>query len=81
MIPKRKSLELEHVWDELIDWSKRGKADRARLQLEKDREFQRKTLLAADALITTAAKAFFRGIMIGLLILALLYCVATCGLH
>ena len=81
MIPKRKSLELDHVWDGLITWSKHRKADPARFQREKDREFQRRVVLAADALITTAAKGFFRGVLIGVLVIALLWLLAQIGHH
>jgi hypothetical protein len=70
MIPKGKSIE--HVWDHLIDWAKRRKADRARLQREKDRELQRKVVLGADALVNAAVRGFFRGVAIAIGIVALL---------
>jgi hypothetical protein len=81
MIPKRKSLELDHVWDDLITWSKRRKADRARLQLEKDKEFQRRVVLAADALICAAVRGFMRGVAIAIGIIALLWLLAQLGHH
>jgi hypothetical protein len=79
MIPKGPSLE--HVWDDLLIWHKRRRADRVRLQRRQDREFQRRVLLAANVLINSAVSGFFRGVMIGVLVLALLYCMATCGHH
>jgi len=72
MIPKIHHLTT--VWDGLLDWHKRRKRDR-------DREFQHKVVLAADALICTAAKAFFRGVMIGVLAVALLWLLAQIGHH
>ena len=60
MIPKGKTLD--HVWDDLLDWAKRRKADRARLQQEKDKEFHRRVVLGADALVCADVRAFFRGV-------------------
>jgi hypothetical protein len=74
MIPKRKSLELDHVWDGLLDWHKRQKRDR-------DREFQRNAWLAANALVNAAVAGFMRGILIAIGILALLYVLAQFGHH
>jgi hypothetical protein len=79
MIPKIH--RLNRVWIPLIAWSKRRKADRVRLQRRQDREFQRRVLLAANVLINSAVSGFFRGVMIGVLVVALLYCLATCGHH
>ncbi len=80
MQPKGKHT-LEHVWDPLIDWAKRRKADRARLQLEKDKELQRRVVLGADALVNAAVKGFFRGVMIAIGIVALLYVLAQISHH
>jgi hypothetical protein len=79
MIPKGKPLE--HVWDDLIDWAKRRKADRARFQHRKDKEFQRRVVLGADALVNAAVRGFFRGVAIAIEILALLYVLAQFGHH
>jgi hypothetical protein len=75
MIPKGKPAR--DVWD--LDWAKRRKADRARLQREKDKEVQRRVVLATDALAHTAVKGFFRGVAIAIGIVALLWLLAQLG--
>src|SRR5258708_16147981 len=49
MVPKGPNLQ--HVWDPLLTWARQRKADRVRLQLEKDKELQRRVVLGADALV------------------------------
>jgi hypothetical protein len=56
--------KIEHFWDAL----KARKRDR-------DREFQRRVVLGADALVHTAVKGFFRGVGI----VALLWLLAQLG--
>ena len=74
MIPKGPSLE--HVWDDLLIWHKRRRADRVRLQRRQDREFQRKVVLGADALVNRAARGFMRGVAWGVLLLIVLWVLA-----
>jgi hypothetical protein len=79
MISKGKPLD--HVWDDLLDWSKRRKADRVRLQREKDKEFQRRVVLAADALVNAAVRGFLRGVAWAIGIVFFLYLVSQFGRH
>src|SRR5258705_2420040 len=65
--PKGKH-SLNHVWDPLLAW----KADRDRRRRLDEKEFQRRVVLAADVLITTAIRGFVRGLLWGIGILALL---------
>lgn len=59
---KEKAKRTEDFWDDL-DVRKR----------DDDREFQRKVVLGADAIIRTICKGILRGIVIAILILIVLY--------
>ena len=70
---------INHVWDPLLDWAKRRKADRARFDEESQSE--RRVALAADALVTTAARGFLRGVAWAIGIVFFLYLVSQFGHH